>query len=110
MNESEQDGRVRELNYLRKEWIRRQNVAVREKNIQQPALLRPRKSCYHQFTSNYRSDENFVKVTHRTWQLSDSCIKHSLDSAKQRVFLWILRFESSSKMTGSITYMFNILT
>src|SRR6218665_2114455 len=36
---SEQDGQVRELGYLQKEWTRRQNAAVREKNIQHPALM-----------------------------------------------------------------------
>src|SRR6218665_1228568 len=64
-----------------------------------------------------RSDDELSESMHgpNFAQLSDSCMKHSpiQHSAKQgvkREFLWILRFESSSKMTGSTTYMFNILT
>jgi len=82
---SERDGRVRELNYiyLRKEWTRRQNVAVREKNIQHPALMS------RQNSTTTPSHQVWWRTSWKPWtglrQLSDTCMKHSLDSAKHRV-------------------------
>src|SRR6218665_2068214 len=56
---SERDGRIRELKYLRQEWTRRQNVAVREKNIQHSALMSRQNPATTRdpFTSNHKSDE-----------------------------------------------------
>jgi len=77
--------------------------------------MRPTKSCYHPFTSNYRYVEELREsYGQELRQLSDTCMKHSTDSAKQRVKREFCgssdsRIESTSKMTGSTTHMFDIL-
>lgn len=62
----EWDSRARDLPYWRKEWTRRQNLAVGEKNIMHPALVEADKILLPPLHIKLGLIKNFVKAMDRT--------------------------------------------